>query len=402
MKTEIEKIKKKYELLKWSLNEKQRRLFAWAEALVLWYWWIEIVSEWTWLARDTVKKWKNEVESWDEIVNRECIRRKWWWRKKALDKNKKMKKKLISIIEEATRWDPEAILTRVSRSLRNIEWALKQCWFSLSHTVIWETLDEMWYSLQANKKTDEWWEHEDRDQQFQYINEKWKKFQDEWCPVLSVDTKKKELIGNFKNNWKELQKKWEPREVKVYDFPSDAIWKAVPYWVYDIWKNEWWVNVWISHDTSEFAVESIRKRKKELWNCAYKSIRKIYITADWWWSNWVRTKLRKVELQKLANDRDCEIHISHYPSGTSKRNKIEHRLFSFISQNWRWKPLVDYQTIVQLIWNTKNSKWLKVKCVLDKREYKKWIKVPDDELLKINIERDLFHGERNYIIRPNK
>jgi len=218
--TDQEKIRKKYELLKSNLNERQRRLFAWAEASILWYWWIEIVSQWTWMARNTVKKGKEELEKSEEIIKNNRIRKAWWGRKKEIEKNPEMKKK----------------------------------------------------------------------------------FQKAWFPVLSVDTKKKELIGNFKNNWKEWQKKWDPKKVKVYDFLTEAEGKAVPYWVYDIVNNEWRVNIGISADTSQFAVESIRKRRKQLGDKRYSSIKKILITADWWWSNGYRVRLRKIEIQKILND----------------------------------------------------------------------------------------------------
>lgn len=394
MTTEI--ISQKYTQIKWSLNEKQRRIWAWVEVLAIWIWGIAIVSKGTWMARNTVKKWKIEVEEGETLVSR--IRKPWWGRKKKVDQQPEIKEKIIELVESSTIWNPEWPLTWTLKSLRNIERWLKKDGYNVWYNVISKVLKEKWYSLQNNKKMIEWGTHEDRNEQFEFISKKIEDFQDEGYAVLSIDTKKKELVGNFKNEGKEWNKKGEWEKVNVYDFINNAKWKASPYWVYDITNNKWRVNVGISADTSQFAVESIRRRKDKMWK--KHNVKKVYITADWWGSNGSRVRLWKIELQKLANERGSEIHVSHLPPWTSKRNKIEHRLFCHISQNWRWKPLRDFMTIVNLIWNTKTTKWLEVQCMLDTNVYEKGIKISDEKMKKINIEKNNFHWEWNYIIRP--
>ena len=394
----IKIIKEKYNLLAKTLNEKQRRFWAWAEAIVLWNWGIEKVHKATWIAKNTIKRWKKELESWAEIVSSNNIRKWWGWRKKEINKNPKISEEIKKIMDENTAWDPMSLLKRTSKSLRKISEELESKWYKVWYDIVWRVLKWMWYSLQSNRKMLEWWNHKDRDAQFKFIWKKAKEFQNKWYAVLSVDTKKKELVWNFKNFWKERAKKWEAKIVNVYDFPSDADWKVSPYWIYDIVENEWFVNVWTSSDTSEFAVESIRKR----WNTMWKKYlwKKIYINADWWGSNWYRVRLWKFELQKLANERNTEFHVSHFPPWTSKRNKIEHKMFSFISKNRRWKPLVSLETVVNLIWSTKTKKWLEIICELDTNKYEKWIKISDKEFKKVNLKKDNFHWEWNYVIWP--
>ena len=256
------------------------------------------------------------------------------------------------------------------------------------------------YSLQANRKTIEGTSHPDRDQQFNHINEKCKEFQEENQPVISVDTKKKELVGNFKNEGKELRPKNDPINVSVHDFVDKELGKVNPYGVYDLFRNEGWVNVGIDHDTASFAVESIR-RWWNLMGCkSYPEAKKLMITADCGGSNGYRLRLWKTELQKLADEIGLEISVCHFPPGTSKWNKIEHRLFSYITLNWRGKPLTSYEVIVNLIAATTTSKGLKVKCMLDKNEYPKGIKIKKEEVEELGIIRDEFHGEWNYTFKP--
>lgn len=264
-----------------------------------------------------------------------------------------------------------------------------------------ELLKGIGYSLQANKKTKEGNSHPDRNGQFEHINANVKTFQKNDQPVVSVDTKKKENIGNFKNNGKEYQEKGKPVEVNVYDFIDKDLGKVAPYGVYDITKNKGWVNVGINNDTAEFAVESIRTWWREMGSISYPKAKEILITADCGGSNGYRVKLWKLQLQKLVNELNMSISVSHFPPGTSKWNKIEHKMFSFISQNWRGKPLINRATIVNLIGNTRTKKGLEIRARLDKKFYKKGIKVSDKEFQTINIERDEFHGEWNYKISPN-
>lgn len=250
------------------------------------------------------------------------------------------------------------------------------------------------------KKTDEGAKNEDRDQQFEHINSTAISFMNENCPVISVDCIKKELIGNYKNNGQEWEVKKQPIEVKVYDFIDKELGKAVPYGIYDIAKNEGFVNVGISSDTAEFAVHSIRTWWLEMGKEQYEGSKKIYITADGGGSNSTRGRLWKTELQKLATETGLEISVSHFPPGTSKWNKIEHRLFSYISKNWRAKPLISIEVIVNLIANTTTEKGLKVKAKVDKKQYNKGVKISDEELEDIRIDRNNFRGEWNYIISP--
>lgn len=393
----IEQIREKYNSLKNILNEYTRRLWLWTEAIALWRWWQTIVTKATWVNKNTVLAWVKEIKNNNTQLEKGKIRKKWWWRKKLTEKNKNLEKDLKDIVESSTRWDPESPLLWCSKSLRKIA---DELWkkYKISHNAVWMMLKNIGYSLQWNRKTQEWWNNKDRDEQFKFINNKTKEFQSKKQPIISVDTKKKENIGNFKNEWKEYYKKWSSPKVNVYDFIDKEKWKVNPYWVYDIEQNKWWVSVWISADTAEFAVNSIRSWWYNMWEKTYKWSKKIYINADGWWSNGSRVRMWKIELQKFADEVQIEIHVSHFPPWTSKWNKIEHKMFSFITKNWRWKPLIDRATVVKLIWNTTTKTWLKIQSELDENIYKKWIKISDKELAKINLKKEAFHGEWNYII----
>lgn len=270
----------------------------------------------------------------------------------------------------------------------------------ITHARVADMLHMLGYSLQSNRKTIEGTSHPDRDQQFNHINEKCKEFQKENQPVISVDTKKKELVGNFKNEGKELRPKNDPLLVNLYDFEDKELGKVNPYGVYDLFRNEGWVNVGIDHDTSSFAVESIRRWWNMMGCKSYPEAKKLMITADCGGSNGYRVRLWKTELQKLADEIGLEISVSHFPPGTSKWNKIEHRLFSHITLNWSGKPLISYEVIVNLIAATTTSKGLNVKCMLDRNEYPKGIKITKEEVEELEIIRDEFHGEWNYTFKP--
>jgi len=271
---------------------------------------------------------------------------------------------------------------------------------SASHVTVAKLLDDAGFSLQANRKTDEGQSHPDRDAQFRYINRQVKKFHRVGQPTTSVDTKKKELVGNFKNGGREYRRRKEPAKVRVYDFVDKQLGKAIPYGVYDLANNEGWVSVGVTHDTAEFATATILRWWNEMGRTRFPSATELLITADGGGSNGTRTRLWKVALQRLADETGLTLTICHFPPGTSKWNKIEHRLFSFITQNWRGKPLVTVQAIVQLIGNTRTTKGLTVKAALDPNEYPTGKKVTDDELQKVRIQRHKFHGEWNYTIRP--
>lgn len=290
----------------------------------------------------------------------------------------------------------------MGKSSRKLSKALNQTGHQTSHSLVARLLKEMDYSLQANKKSHEGAkEQPDRDAQFTYIAQKTNLFQRQHQPVISVDTKKKENVGNYKNNGKEYRKKGAPRNVNVYDFKG-PLGKVAPYGIYDVTYNMGWVSVGISCDTAEFAVNSIRSWWYEMGIICYPTARKILLTADCGGSNGYRVRLWKTELQTLANELGKAIHVSHLPPGTSKWNKIEHRMFSMISQNWKGQPLTDYATIVSLISHTTTDTGLEIKAKLDERIYKKGQKVSDDELNQVNLYRYKFHGNWNYKISPQK
>jgi Rhodopirellula transposase. len=308
---------------------------------------------------------------------------------------------LAKLIEPALRGEPDSPLLWTCKSLRKLSAELKLQGFNVSHNYIGELLKEKGFSLQANRKTDEGKSHPDRNAQFEHIHETIKIYQSEYQPVISVDAKKKELVGNFKNAGKELCRKKEPEKVKVYDFPSDAEGKAIPYGVYDITKNKGWVSVGIDHDTSEFAANTIKTWWTKMGKSCYPNAQKLLITADGGGSNSSRSRLWKKELQKLSNETGLQLEVCHFPPATSKWNKIEHRLFSYIAQNWRGKPLLSYEIIVNLIGSTTTKKGLKVICELNKNKYKTGMKVTDKEMKSFNLKRNDFHGEWNYIISPD-
>jgi len=392
-----EAISKKYNLLKPFLNEKSKRLFAAAEAISLGN--ISLVSRAMDISEETIKKGCNELES-GESISDDKIRVPGGGRKKVVDKDPTVVSDLETLIEPTSRGDPESPLRWTSKSTRKLAEELKKMGHKVSHSRVADMLHVLGYSLQANKKTIEGTSHPDRDQQFNYINEKCKAFQEERQPVISVDAKKKESVGNFKNNGKELCPIKEPINVNVYDFKDKELGKVNPYGVYDIFSNEGWVSVGLDNDTASFAVESIR-RWWYLMGCkVYPDAKKLMITADCGGSNGYRVRLWKVELQKLADETGLEISVCHFPPGTSKWNNIEHRLFSYITLNWRGKPLTSYEVIVNLIAATTTSKGLKVKCVLDKNAYPKGIKIMKEEIEELGIIRDEFHGEWNYIFKP--
>jgi len=392
-----EVISKKYNLLKPFLDEKSKRLFAAAEALSLGN--ISLVSRAMDISEETIKKGCNELES-GETLSDDKIRAPGGGRKKSVEKDPTLLSDLETLIEPTSRGDPESPLRWTSKSTRKLAEELKKIGHKVSHSRVADMLRILGYSLQANKKTLEGTSHPDRDQQFNYINEKCKEFQTENQPVISVDTKKKEYIGNFKNGGKELRPKNDPLLVNVYDFEDKELGKVNPYGVYDLLKNEGWVNVGIDNDTASFAVESIRRWWYMMGCKSYPEAKRLMITADCGGSNGYRVRLWKKELQKLADEVGLEISVCHFPPGTSKWNKIEHRLFSYITLNWRGKPLTSYEVIVNLIAATTTSKGLKVKCMLDKNEYPKGIKITKEEVEELGIIRDEFHGEWNYTFKP--
>ena len=393
------KLSEKYKTILSFLSERQRRIYLAVEAVHFGHGGVTKVSRLSGVSRVSITKGKSELKE-NIRVPIEKSRRKGGGRKKATDKYPAIKAELKNILEPHTRGEPESPLLWTSKSLRKISSELKAKGYDVSYRVVGEILKSEGFSLQANKKTDEGGNHPDRNDQFQRIHQKVVDFQKSGDPVISVDAKKKELIGNFKNPGEEWRPKGEPRETKVYDFPSDADGKVTPYGVYDITNNKGWVSVGIDKDTSEFAVQSIRNWWYKMGRSYFKSPDKLLITADGGGSNGSRVRLWKKEIQGLANELNMEISVCHFPPGTSKWNKIEHRLFSYISLNWRGKPLTSYEVVVNLIGSTTTAKGLEVVSELDTNTYEKGIKVLDKDFKNINIYKDDFHGEWNYTISP--
>lgn len=307
---------------------------------------------------------------------------------------------LENLVEPATRGDPESPLRWTCKSTYHLRDELVGQGYTISQRQVGTLLAGLGYSLQAPRKTEEGGEHPDRDAQFTYLNEYVKAFQAQGLPVISVDTKKKEKIGKYANIGREYQKTGQPQRVKVYDFVDQTLGKVAPYGIYDIGRNEGFVNVGISHDTAEFAVNSIRTWWYEMGLPAYSTAPALLITADGGGSNGSRVRLWKVELQALANELNRGIHVCHFPPGTSKWNKIEHKMFCYISKNWRGRPLISREAVVKLISSTTTTTGLRIRAKLDETVYKKGRKVSDEELSAVNIERASFHGEWNYIIHP--
>ena len=374
-------------------------MFAAAEAKTAGYGGVTAVSQITGVARSTIGRGIKDIESGTEIAE-DRIRRPGGGRKALTDQDPTLLDDLKGLVEPNTRGDPEQALLWVSKSLHNLTDALVAMGHQISHTSVSKLLRKLGYSLQANRKTLEGSKHPDRNAQFEHINEQIQQFMDSGQPVISVDTKKKELVGDFKNGGREYRPRGTPEEVQVHDFVNKELGRAAPYGVYDIADNSGWVSVGISSDTASFAVASIRRWWYKLGVKRYPQASRLHITADGGGSNGSRVRLWKVELQKFANETGLTISVSHLPPGTSKWNKIEHRLFSFISQNWRGRPLVSYQVIVQLIGGTTTKTGLTVQCELDENEYATGIKVTDDEIESLNLTKNEFHGEWNYSITP--
>ena len=380
------------------LDERGRRLVAAAEAFAAGYGGIAAVAMATGIAPSTIGRGMQEL-AWEEPSPR--IRRPGAGRKTTVSKDPTLLQDLESLVEPSTRGDPESPLRWTCKSVRRLAQALQMQGHQVSHTLVAELLNDAGYSLQGNRKTTEGESHPDRDAQFGYINTQVTAALAEKQPAISVDTKKKELVGDFRNNGREYRPQGNPEEVRVHDFLIKELGRAVPYGVYDLAANHGWVSVGVDHDIAAFAVNSIRQWWLAVGRARYPQATRLMISADGGGSNGSRVRLWKRELQTLANELGIDITVSHLPPGTSKWNKIEHRLFSFISQNWHAKPLVSYRVIVELISATTTKTGLAVQCQLDTGQYPKGIVVSDAEIAAINIKRHAFHGEWNYTISPN-
>lgn len=398
-------IKVRYESLKGTLTERSRRLFAGSEALAFGWGGIAAASRATGLSVMVVRRGLTEckeIESGIEpTLEVHRSRLPGGGRKKLTEKYPDLLPTLEKLVESTTRGDPESPLLWTAQSQRNLVDALAAKGYRISKHSLAKLLKQLGYSLQGNKKKQEGAQHPDRNAQFEHINEKVRQQLEAGDPAISVDTKKKELVGSFKNGGRELRPKGTPECVKAYDFPSESEGKAIPYGVFDLAENEAWVSVGVSHDTAEFAVATIRTWYYELGQPIYPDAASLLITADCGGSNGYRTRLWKVELQALVDELQIPITVCHLPPGTSKWNRIEHRLFSFITQNWRGKPLVTHQVIVDLISATTTRKGLHVHSRLDDRLYQTNRRVSDKQLANVNLEPDSWHGEWNYTLRPN-
>jgi hypothetical protein len=396
---DIVAIKERFETLAPYLDERARRLFAATEARAAGWGGVAVVSKATGLARSTIGRGLAELRSENARLTRR-VRRPGGGRKPKIETEPGLLEALEQLVQSAIRGDPEAALLWVSRSQRHLVQALAELGYTASQKLVGRLLRRLGFSLHANRKTREGSAHPDRDAQFENINEKIKQFQKAGQPAISVDTKKKELIGDFKNGGRELRAKGDPEPVRVHDFKLPELGKVAPYGIYDIAANSGWVNVGIDHDTAVFAVESIRRWWLALGKARYPNATQLLITADCGGSNGARVRLWKRELQIFANEAGLSIAVAHHPPGTSKWNRIEYRLFAFITQNWRGKPLISHEVIIQLIGATSTSTGLDVQCRLDENDDPKAIKVSDAEMNAININRDGFHGEWNYTISP--
>ena len=395
-------LKQKFAALLPALNERGRRLAVAAEARALGYGGVAKVARASGVSASTIWRGLRELRKPGRRLDSSKVRRAGGGRKSLLDTEPRLAADLDSLVEPATRGDPESPLRWTCKSLRVLANQLQAMGHPISYPTVGALLRQAGYSLQANQKAQEGAQHPDRNAQFEYIYREIRRQQSSGQPAISVDTKKKELVGDFKNAGREWRPQGKPQRVRVHDFLLPAKGKAIPYGVYDLTRNAGWVSVGIDHDTAAFAVNSIRRWWRTMGRRAYPRARTLLITADSGGSNGARTRLWKWELQRLATGTSLSISVRHLPPGTSKWNKIEHRLFSFISRNWRGRPLVSLAAIVSLIAATRTHTGLRVRCELDPRRYPEGEKISDAQMSSLHIERARFHGDWNYTIHPKQ
>jgi transposase len=396
-------IQRRFRSLAPFLDERMRRLVAASESEAMGYGGVSVVARATGVSRRAITEGVKELRKPKSVKARleeSRIRRRGAGRKRTVDKDSSLLEDLDRLVDPVTRGDPESPLRWTCKSVRRLAEELQHEGHAVSYQTVAELLHALDYSLQANQKTLEGSQHADRDEQFEYI--KAQRYLKQGDPVISVDTKKKELVGDFKNAGREWELKGQPEEVRVHDFqirePDKG--KVAPYGVYDLRQNVGWVSVGVDHDTAAFAVESIRRWWRWMGARSYPQAEHLLITADSGGSNGARVRLWKWELQKLADEIGLEISVCHFPPGTSKWNKIEHRLFSFISQNWRGKPLISHEVIINLIASTTTAAGLAVKSKLDTNSYPAGLKVSDQQMAELKLRRDKFHGDWNYSLMP--
>ncbi len=400
---DIKTLRRKYRAVAPGLTERSRRLWAASEAGALGHGGIALVERATGISRSTISRGMREVASGaHETLPPERTRRPGGGRKRASEKDATLVADLEALVEPTASGDPDSPLRWTSKSVRHLADALQAMGHAVSHRLVATLLHECGYRLQANRKTREGPQHPDRDAQFRYITEQVRRFQRQRQPAISVDTKKKELVGDFKNPGREWRPKGQAEPVRVHDFLIPAQGKAIPYGVYDLTRDEGWVSVGIDHDTARFAVQAIRRWWRAMGRAAYPQATRLLITADAGGSNGPRVRLWKWELQQWANRTGLAITVCHFPPGTSKWNKIEHRLFSHIAMNWRGKPLVSLAAIISLIGSTKTEAGLRVRSELDRGRYPKGVAPTDEQMARLKLRPHTFHGEWNYTIRPNR
>ena len=395
-------VRGKFVALRPVMDERLTRLWAGAEADALGEGGIAIVERATGLSRTTIRAGRDELRAGvtaDDVVG---VRRAGGGRARIEETSPGIVEALETLVDPVTRGDPESPLRWTSKSTRKLAAELSTQGFAVSPQKVGQLLSASGYSLQATQKTLEGSSHPDRNEQFEFINDRVDAFHGRGAPVISVDTKKKELVGAFQNPGREWQPSGEPVPVRVHDFIDDVLGKVIPYGVYDLARNTGWVSVGTDHDTPAFAVESIARWWRYMGKQAYPDAQTLLITADAGGSNSTRSRLWKVELQRFADRSGLAISVSHFPPGTSKWNKIEHRLFCHITENWRGRPLVDHETVVQLIGNVRTTAGLTVKAKLDTRAYPLGVKVPDADLEAVLLTPDEFHGDWNYTILPRR
>lgn len=400
----LEIIQSKYEMLRPIMDERMGRLWAAAEAKALGWGGIAVVAAATGLSRKTIATGLREHQGLGATPllkpQQQRVRRPGGGRKPLSRQDPTLLTDLEALVEPLTRGDPQSPLRWTCKSTYKLAAELQAMGHRVGPSTVAHLLRQLKYSLQANRKTKEGTIHPDRNAQFEHINTQTREFQQRGQPVVSVDAKKKELVGDFKNGGQEWQPQKAPEEVRVYDFQDKELGKAIPYGVYDITANQGWVSVGCDHDTAVFAVETLRRWWRQMGSKTYPTASELLVTADGGGSNGSRTRLWKTELQQLADETGLRISVCHLPPGTSKWNKIEHRLFAAITQNWRGRPLVSHEVIVNLIGNTTTQTGLRIQAELDSNNYPTGIKVADAELAQVQIEKDLFHGEWNYKITP--
>ncbi len=397
-------VRRDYRALGSLLNERSRRLWAAAEARSLGRGGIAAVIAATGMSSATVAKGLRELEGAEYgrgVLPFDRVRKAGGGRKRACDEQPGLVKAIERLVEPTARGDPECPLRWTCKSTSNLAAELRRQGFQVGPRTVAKELKGQDFSLQANRKTREGASHPDRNAQFGYINEQVMRFQKQGQPAVSVDTKKKESVGAFKNGGREWRPRGEPEEVRVHDFPDPKMKKAIPYGVYDLTRNEGWVSVGIDHDTARFAAASIKRWWRKMGKKRYPRAKKLLITADGGGSNSSRTRLWKVALQELADDLGLPLTVCHFPPGTSKWNKIEHRMFCHITRNWRGRPLTSYAVIVQLIGNTKTTTGLQIRAELDEHTYPTKETVTEEQLANVRLTPAPFHGEWNYTISPH-